>query len=184
MMGANWLRWSTQNERPPQAKKGRWRRIMRVFPQRKNSSNVTRMVRDATHICKSSIRAVPCGLVAVRIARMFQRWGDTPKPSPAQLTALRHLQSDLGPVLANIDAIPDQTDDPALIQAAERVHDALRGLLAEMAVVIYRARRPRSADVPNSVPSQLRGSRADGHLHHPHGNRRDDDGQVAVRRKP
>jgi hypothetical protein len=86
-------------------------------------------------------QAVPCGLVAIGIARMFQRWGDTPKPSPAQLTALRHLQSDLGPVLASIDVIPNQTDDPPLIQAAERVHDALRELLAEMAVVIYRARR-------------------------------------------
>jgi hypothetical protein len=31
------------------------------------------------------------------IARMAQRWGDTPKPSPAKLTTLRHLQSDLGP---------------------------------------------------------------------------------------
>ena len=81
------------------------------------------------------------GLVASGLARMFQGWGDTPKPSAVQLTALRHLQSDLGPALASIDAIPNQTDDPALIQAAERVHDALRGLLAEMAVVIHRAKR-------------------------------------------
>jgi hypothetical protein len=84
---------------------------------------------------------VPRDPVAIGVARMLQWWGDTPKPSPAQLTALRHLQSDLGPVLARIDVIPNQTDDPALIQAAERVHDALRELLAEMAVVIYRARR-------------------------------------------
>ena len=86
-------------------------------------------------------RAAPRGLVATGIARMFQGWGDTPIPSAAQLTALRHLQSDLGPVLASIDVVPHQTDDPALIQAAERVDDALRGLLAEMAVVIQRARR-------------------------------------------
>jgi len=89
----------------------------------------------------SGARAVPRGLVASGIARMFQGWGDEPIPSAAQLTALRHLQSDLGPVLANIDVIPNQTDDPALIQAAERVDDALRGLLAEMAVVIHRAKR-------------------------------------------
>jgi hypothetical protein len=87
---------------------------------------------------------VPRGLVAIGMVRMFQVWGNTPKPSPAQLTVLRHLQSELGPVLANIDVIPNQTDDPALIQAAERVHDALHELLAEMAVVIYRARRRSS----------------------------------------
>jgi hypothetical protein len=104
-------------------------------------------------------RAVPCGLVAIRIARLFETWGDTPKPSPAQLTALRHLQGDLGPVLASIDVIPSQTDDPALIQAAERVHDALRELLAEMAVVIYRARRRSSGEVSNSIPLQSGGSR-------------------------
>lgn len=84
--------------------------------------------------------------------------GNAPKPRPAQLTALRHLQSELGPVLANIDVIPNQTDDPALIKAAVRVHDALHDLLAEMAVVIYRAR----------------------HGHRPG----DDHGPVAVRRKP
>jgi hypothetical protein len=83
----------------------------------------------------------PRGLVAVGIARMLESWSDTPKPSAAQLTALRHLQSDLGPVLACIDGVPDQTNDPALIRAAERVHDSLRELLAEMAVVIHRARR-------------------------------------------
>jgi hypothetical protein len=87
------------------------------------------------------VEAAPRGLIAIGIARMFQRWSDMPKPSAAQLTALRHLQSDLGPVLASIDVIPNQTHDPALIQAAERVHDALRELLAEMAMVIYRARR-------------------------------------------
>jgi hypothetical protein len=87
---------------------------------------------------------VPCSLVAIGIARLFQSWGDTPKPSPAQLTALRHLQSDLGPALANIDLIPDQTDDPALIQAAGRAHDALGELLAEMAAVSRRTRRRRS----------------------------------------
>jgi hypothetical protein len=87
---------------------------------------------------------VPGGLVALGIVRMSQVWGNMPKPSPAQLTALRHLQDELGPVLANIDVIPNQTDDPALIQAAERVHDAMHELLAEMAVVIYRA-RPRSS---------------------------------------
>src|SRR6266705_3405973 len=86
-------------------------------------------------------RVVRRSLVATGIARMFQGWGDTPQPSAAQLTALRHLQSDLGPVLASIDVVPHQTDDPALIQAAERVDDALRGLLAEMAVVIHRVRR-------------------------------------------
>jgi hypothetical protein len=104
-------------------------------------------------------QAVPCGLVAIGIARVFQRWSDTPKPSPAQLTALRHLQSDLGPVLASVDVIPDQTDDPALIQAAERVHDALRELLAEMAVVIHRARRDRVGGVSNSTTLQPGGSR-------------------------
>jgi hypothetical protein len=87
---------------------------------------------------------MPCGLVAIGIARMAQRWGDTPRPGPAQLTRLRNLQSDLGPLLDSIDVIPSRTDDPALIQAAERVHDALSELLAEMAVVIYRARRRSS----------------------------------------
>jgi hypothetical protein len=102
---------------------------------------------------------VPSGLVAIPIARMFESWGDTPKPSPAQLTALRHLQSDLGPVLASIDVIPSQTDDAALIRAAERVHDALRELLAEMAVVIYRARPRSSGEVSNSIPLRPGGSR-------------------------
>jgi len=99
-------------------------------------------------------RAAPRGLVAAGIARMLRGWGDTPIPSAAQLTALRHLQSDLGPVLASIDVIPNQTDDPALIQAAERVDDALRGLLAEMAVVIHRARRRSGGAVSNSVALQ------------------------------
>jgi hypothetical protein len=87
------------------------------------------------------MEAAPPSLVALRITRMFQGWDDMPRPSLAQLTALRHLQSDLGPVLASIDVIHNQTDDPALIQAAERVHDALCELLAEMAVVIYRSKR-------------------------------------------
>ena len=106
---------------------------------------------------------MPCGLVAIGIARMFQRWGDTPKTSPAQLTALRHLQSDLGPVLARIDAIPSQTDDPALNQAAERVHDALRELLAETADVIKRARRRSIVQDSNSISSQPEGR--DEHRH-------------------
>src|SRR5882757_8727138 len=95
------------------------------------------------HAYSRNLRAEggPRGLIAIGIARMFESWSDTPKPSAAQLTALRHLQSDLGPVLASIDVIPDKTNDPALIQAAERVHEALRELLAEMAVVIHRARR-------------------------------------------
>jgi hypothetical protein len=98
---------------------------------------------------------VPGDLVARGNVRMFQMWGNTPVPSPAQLTALRQLQSELGPALANIDVIPDQTNDPVLIQAAERVHDALHELLAEMALVIYRARRgDRAGEVLNSIPSQ------------------------------
>jgi hypothetical protein len=92
---------------------------------------------------------VPCGLVAIGIARMFHRWGETPKPTAAQLTTLRHLQSDLAPLLASLDVIPSQTDDPALIQAAQRAHDALSELLAEMAVVIHRARRRPSGEVPH-----------------------------------
>ena len=103
---------------------------------------------------------MPCGLVAIGIARMFQRWGDTPKTSPAQLTALRHLQSDLGPVLARIDQIPSQTDDPALNQAAERVHDALRELLAETADVIKRARRRPSGQRGNPLRGRPSGDRA------------------------
>jgi hypothetical protein len=83
----------------------------------------------------------PRGLIAIGITRMFESWSDTPKPSAAQLTTLRHLQSDLCPVLSRIDGVADQTNDPALIEAAERVHDSLRELLAEMAVVIHRARR-------------------------------------------
>ena len=109
---------------------------------------------------------MPCGLVAIGIARMFQRWGDTPKTSPAQLTALRHLQSDLGPVLARIDQIPSQTDDPALNQAAERAHDALRELLAETADVINRARR-RSIGDSNSISSQSEGRDERGHHMNP-----------------
>ena len=99
------------------------------------------MNRERAVFYQGTLCEEPRGPVAVGIARMFQVWGDTPKPSAAQLTALRHLQSDLGPALTSIDAIPNQTDDPALIQAAERVHDALRGLLVEVAVVIHRAKR-------------------------------------------
>ena len=99
------------------------------------------VARERAVFYQGTVGEKPSGLVAVGLARMFQGWGDTPRPSAVQLTELRHLQSDLGPALARIDAIPNQTDDPALIQAAERVHDALRGLLVEMAVVIHRARR-------------------------------------------
>jgi hypothetical protein len=113
------------------------------------------------HVCSPNpgVATASRGRIATGIARMLQSWSDAPKPSAAQLTALRHLQSDLGPVLANVDVIQNQTDDPALIQAAERVHDALRELLAEMAVVIYRARRERVAEVANSTGSQPGGSR-------------------------
>src|ERR1700730_10461791 len=86
-------------------------------------------------------QAVPCGLVVIGMTRMAQTWTDTPKPCPAQLRALRQLQSEMSPLLASIQVIPSQTDDQALIQAAERVHDALRELVAEIAVVIHRARR-------------------------------------------
>jgi hypothetical protein len=80
------------------------------------------------------------GVVARGIMRMAQRWGGVAKPTPAQLTTLRHLLSDLAPFLNRIDGIPYQTDDPVLNAAAERVHDALRGLLAEIAVMIYEKR--------------------------------------------
>ena len=99
------------------------------------------MERERAVFYQGTVCEEPRGLVAIGLARMFQGWEDTPKPSAAQLTALRHLQSDLDPVLASIDAMPNHTNDPALIQAAERVHDALRGLLVEMAVVIHTARR-------------------------------------------
>jgi hypothetical protein len=46
----------------------------------------------------------------------------------------------LAPFLTRIDVIPNQTDDPVLRAAAERVHDALRALLTEIAVVIYKKR--------------------------------------------
>jgi hypothetical protein len=87
---------------------------------------------------------------AIGIARMFQIWDDTPTPTAAQLTALRHLQSDLSPLLAGLDVIPDQTDDPALVQAADRAHEALSALLAEMAVVIHRAKRRPRGEVTNT----------------------------------
>jgi hypothetical protein len=74
------------------------------------------------------------------IVQMAQSWCGETKPTPAQLTTLRHLLSDLAPFLTRIDVVPDQTDDPVLNAAAEQVHDALRALLAEIAVVIYRKR--------------------------------------------
>jgi hypothetical protein len=83
---------------------------------------------------------VPCGVVARGIVWIAQRWGGVQKPTPAQLKSLRHLQNDLAPFLTRIDVIPDQTDDPVLNAAAERVHDALCALLAEIAVVIYSRR--------------------------------------------
>jgi hypothetical protein len=92
----------------------------------------------------------------IGIARMFQRWGDTPTPSAAQLTVLRHLQSDLSPLLASLDVIPNQTDDPALAQAADRAHEALSALLAEMAVVIHRAKRRPDGEVSNSGVRSVR----------------------------
>jgi hypothetical protein len=104
-------------------------------------------------------QAVPFGLVPTDIARMFHWWGDTPQPTAAQLTTLRHLQSDLSPLLGRLDGIPDQTDDPALLQAAERAHEAMSALLAEMAVVIQRAKRHPRNEVPNSAPAQPRASR-------------------------
>jgi hypothetical protein len=71
---------------------------------------------------------------------MAKMWGGDAKPTPAQLTTLRRLLSDLAPFLDRIDAIPYQTNDAVLTAAAERVDDALRGLLAEIAVVIYKKR--------------------------------------------
>jgi hypothetical protein len=75
-----------------------------------------------------------------RTMRLAQTWGGDAKPTPAQLTTLRRLLSDLAPFLDRIDAIPHQTNDAVLNAAAERVDDALRGLLAEIAVVIYKKR--------------------------------------------
>jgi hypothetical protein len=95
-------------------------------------------------------RSMDAMFAAIGIARMFQRWSDTPTPTAAQLTALRHLQSDLSPLLASLDAIPDRTDDPALVQAADRAHEALSALLAEMAVVIHRAKRRPQGEVANT----------------------------------
>jgi hypothetical protein len=95
-------------------------------------------------------RSMDTMFTAIGIARMFQRWSDIPTPTAAQLTALRHLQSDLSPLLASLDVIPDQTDDPALVQAADRAHEALSALLAEMAVVIHRAKRRPDGEVTNT----------------------------------
>jgi hypothetical protein len=44
----------------------------------------------------------------------------------------------LAPFLTRIDVIPDQTDNPVLNAAAERVQGALRELMTEIAVVIYK----------------------------------------------
>jgi len=65
-----------------------------------------------------------------------------PGITPAQLTALWHLQSDLGPFLTTIEALPSQNRDPVLAEAAQRAHEALSELLAEIAVRIYRIRGP------------------------------------------
>jgi hypothetical protein len=116
---------------------------------------------DDPALCSPDVggQVVPGGLVGRDIARVAQNLGDTTKPEPEQVTALRHLQTDLDPVLASIDVIPSHTDDPALIQAAARVHDALRELLAEMAVVIYGERRRSRGLGGNSIPSKPGGSR-------------------------
>lgn len=105
---------------------------------------------------------MPFGLVLTGLARMFHSWSDTPQPTVAQLTTLRHLQSDLSPLLGSLEVIPDQTDDPALVQAAERAHEAVSALLAEMAVVIHRAKRRPRNEVPDSAPSQPGQSRQGG----------------------
>jgi hypothetical protein len=102
---------------------------------------------------------MPYGLIGIGIAGMFQTQGDTPKPTAAQLTALRRSQSDLHPLLAIIGMIPIQTDDPALVQAAERAHEALSALVAEMAVVIHRAKRRPGGEAATSVPSRPTESR-------------------------
>jgi hypothetical protein len=63
-----------------------------------------------------------------------------PRITPAQLTTLRHLQSDLEPFLTTIETLPSQNRDPVLAEAAQRAHEALSELLAEIAVQIYRVR--------------------------------------------
>jgi hypothetical protein len=63
-----------------------------------------------------------------------------PRITPAQLTALLHLQSDLGPFLTTIEALPSQYRDPVLAKAAQRAHEALSEMLAQIAVHIYRVK--------------------------------------------
>ncbi len=84
-------------------------------------------------------------VIARSLARVTRSWSDAPpRTTPAQLTALRHLQSDLGPFLTTLEALPSRTHDPVLAEAAERAHEALNDLLAEIAIVIYRERRRTS----------------------------------------
>ena len=64
-----------------------------------------------------------------------------PTPTALRLTGLRRLQSDLEPFLDTVDAISSQTDDLVLTEAAARVHESLSSLLAEIAVMLYRAKR-------------------------------------------
>jgi hypothetical protein len=68
-----------------------------------------------------------------------------PELTPAELTALRHLQSDLGPFLTTIEALPSHNRDLLLVEAAQRAHEALSELLAEIAIRIYRVKRRTSA---------------------------------------
>jgi hypothetical protein len=44
-----------------------------------------------------------------------------------------------------IEDLPSQNHDPILAETAERAHEALSELLAEIAVLIYRVRRRTSA---------------------------------------
>jgi hypothetical protein len=88
---------------------------------------------------------VPGAIGIKSIARLVQAWSSTPRPTPEQLSTLRRLHSDLAPLMASIEAIPSQTEDPVLIQAADRVRDALREFRAEMADVVRRARRRSSS---------------------------------------
>ena len=84
-------------------------------------------------------------VIARSLASVTRSWSDAPpRTTPAQLTALRHLQSDLGPFLTKIEALPSQTPDPVLAAAAARAHEGLSELLAEIAIVIYRERRRTS----------------------------------------
>jgi hypothetical protein len=85
-------------------------------------------------------------VIARSLAFVTRSWSDAPpRITSAQLTALRHLQSDLGPFLTTIETLPAQTHDPVLAEAAERAQEALSELLAEIAIVIYRAGRRTGA---------------------------------------